>query len=82
MTSIQKRVRNIISEQLKITPDLITPAATFIQDLGADSLAIVELILAMEEEFGISIPDERAEGIRTVGDAIMYIEERQDEIAV
>ena len=66
-------VKNIIVEQLHVTPEKVTDAANFVDDLGADSLDIVELVMALEEEFGISIPDEEAENIKTVGDAVAYI---------
>ena len=69
-----KKVIEIISKQLEIEADKIKPAASFIDDLKADSLAVVELVLALEEEFGIEIPDEDAEQIRTVQDAITYID--------
>lgn len=69
-----KKVIDIISKQLEIETDKIKPASSFTDDLKADSLAVVELVLALEEEFGIEIPDEDAEQIRTVQDAITYIE--------
>ena len=71
--SIEARVRSIIADQLGITEDEIKPESKFIEDLGADSLDIVELIMAMEEEFQTEIPDEEAEKIRTVGDAMEYV---------
>jgi acyl carrier protein len=71
--SIEARVRSIIADQLGITEDEIKPESKFIEDLGADSLDIVELIMAMEEEFQTEIPDEEAEKIRCVGDAIEYV---------
>jgi len=71
--SIEARVRSIIADQLGITEEEIKPESKFIEDLGADSLDIVELIMAMEEEFQTEIPDEEAEKIRTVGDAIEYV---------
>jgi acyl carrier protein len=71
--SIEARVRSIIADQLGITEEEIQPEKKFIEDLGADSLDIVELIMAMEEEFQTEIPDEEAEKIRTVGDAIEYV---------
>jgi acyl carrier protein len=73
--SIDKRVKNIIIEQLGVEEDEVTPDASFIDDLGADSLDTVELVMAFEEEFGIEIPDEEAEKIKSVGDAIRYINE-------
>ena len=71
--TIEARVRAIIADQLGITEDEIKPESKFIEDLGADSLDIVELIMAMEEEFQTEIPDEEAEKIRAVGDAIDYV---------
>lgn len=71
---IAKKVIDIISSQLEIEADKIKPAASFTDDLKADSLAVVELVLALEESFGIEIPDEDTEKIRTVQDAITYIE--------
>ena len=68
-----ERIRDIIAEQLSIEPDEITEESSFIDDLGADSLDIVELIMALEEEFDMEIPDEDAEKISTVGDVIEYI---------
>jgi acyl carrier protein len=72
-----QRVKDIIVEQLGVKPDQVTPEAKFIEDLGADSLDTVELIMALEEEFGIEVPDEQAEKLTTVGDVIKYIEEHQ-----
>jgi len=74
--SAQERVKEIIVEQLGVNPDQVTPEAKFIEDLGADSLDTVELVMAFEEEFGAEIPDEDAEKLQTVGDVIKYIEER------
>ncbi|MEK6689834.1 MAG: acyl carrier protein [Nitrospirota bacterium] len=74
--SIEQRVRKIISEQLGIDEDEVTPEASFIDDLGADSLDTVELVMAFEEEFHIEIPDEDAEKIAKVQDAINYIKEK------
>ena len=71
--SVENRVKSIIADQLGVAEDQITPESKFIEDLGADSLDIVELIMAMEEEFQTEIPDEEAEKIRTVGDAINYV---------
>ncbi len=70
------KVKEIISQQLDVDAGQIKPESQFIEDLGADSLAIVELVLAFEEQFEIEIPDEDTEKIRTVGDAISYIESR------
>ncbi|MGE5507915.1 MAG: acyl carrier protein [Chitinophagales bacterium] len=72
---ILDRVREIIVDQLGVDEEEVTPAASFIDDLGADSLDIVELIMAFEEEFDLEIPDEDAEKIATVGDAVDYIKE-------
>ena len=74
--SVDENVKQIIVEQLGVNPDEVTPEASFIDDLGADSLDTVELVMAFEEEFNAEIPDEEAEKLRTVGDAIKYIEER------
>jgi acyl carrier protein len=73
--SVEQKVREIIVEQLKVSSEEVTPEASFIDDLGADSLDLVELIMAMEEEFGLEISDEDAEKILTVQDAINYITE-------
>lgn len=71
---IMDKVKSVIVEQLNVDEDVVTEDASFIDDLGADSLDIVELVMALEEEFGISIPDEQAESIKNVGDAIAFIE--------
>jgi acyl carrier protein len=76
--SIADRVKEIIVEQLGVNPDQVTPEAKFIEDLGADSLDTVELVMAFEEEFGAEIPDEDAEKLQTVGDVVKYIEDRGD----
>ena len=75
--SIEQKVKDIIVEQLGVNPDQVTPDAKFIEDLGADSLDTVELVMALEEEFGQEIPDEEAEKLQSVGDVIKYIEEVQ-----
>ncbi len=75
--SIEQRVKDIIVEQLGVNADQVTPEAKFIEDLGADSLDTVELVMALEEEFGHEIPDEDAEKLQSVGDVIKYIEESQ-----
>ena len=74
--AINDRVRAIIAEQLGVKLEEVTDSASFIEDLGADSLDTVELVMALEEEFGIEIPDEDAEKMVTVGDAIKYIEQK------
>ena len=74
---IAERIKGIIVEQLGVGAEEVTPEASFIEDLGADSLDIVELIMALEEEYDIEIPDEDAEKIQTVKDVISYVEERQ-----
>lgn len=68
-----EKVKAVIVDQLNVEEDDVTEDASFVDDLGADSLDIVELVMALEEEFGISIPDEQAESIKTVGDAVNYI---------
>ena len=75
--TIEQKVKNIIADQLGVGEEEIKPTASFIEDLGADSLDIVELVMAMEEEFEVEIPDEEAENIKTVGDAINYITSHQ-----
>ena len=72
--SVEQRVKEIICEQLGVSEDQVTPQASFIEDLGADSLDIVELVMAFEEAFELEIPDEDAEKITTVKDAVEYIE--------
>jgi acyl carrier protein len=75
--SVAEKVKSIIVEQLGVEADEVTPAASFTEDLGADSLDIVELVMAFEEEFGIEIPDEAAEKISKVQEAVDYIEAHQ-----
>lgn len=70
--SIEQKIKEIIVEQLGVNPDQVTPDAKFIEDLGADSLDTVELVMALEEEFGQEIPDEEAEKLQSVGDVIKY----------
>jgi acyl carrier protein len=74
--SVDEKVRRIIVEQLAVSEDEVTQVASFVDDLGADSLDTVELVMALEEEFNIEISDEEAEKIKTVGDAVKYIEAR------
>lgn len=74
--SIEEKVKDIIVDQLGVNPEQVTPSASFIEDLGADSLDTVELVMAFEEEFGVEVPDEEAEKLLSVGDVIKYIEEK------
>jgi len=74
--AVEDKVKSIIVEQLGVKPEEITPTASFIDDLGADSLDTVELVMALEEEFSVEIPDEDAEKLTTVGMAIKYIEQK------
>lgn len=75
MSDIAKRVKEIVAEQLGVEESLVVPEASFMDDLGADSLDTVELVMALEEEFDLEIPDEAAEKIQSVNDAIEYITE-------
>ena len=77
-TQIEQKVRDIVVEQLGVDPEQVTPEASFVDDLGADSLDTVELVMALEEEFDLEIPDEEAEKITTVGEAIEYIERNME----
>lgn len=77
--SIEERVRHIISEQLGVDEASVTPNASFEEDLNADSLDLVELIMSLEEEFGVEISEEEAEKIHTVGDAVEYVREHAPE---
>ena len=77
MSSIAEKVKAIVVEQLSVSEDQVTEDAKFVEDLGADSLDTVELVMALEEEFGSDIPDEDAEKLTSVGDAIKYIESQQ-----
>jgi len=77
--SVADRVKEIVVEQLGVSADEVTPEASFIDDLRADSLDTVELVMALEEEFDLEIPDEEAEKIKTVGDAISHIENAKKE---
>ena len=74
--AVVEKVKSIIAEQLGVKSDEIKPESSFVDDLGADSLDTVELVMALEEEFGIEIPDEDAEKMGTVGEAIKYIEDK------
>jgi len=70
-------VKEVVVEQLNVNPDEVKEESKFVEDLGADSLDVVELVMALEEKFGIEIPDEDAEKIQTVGDAVKYIEDHK-----
>jgi len=74
--SISEKVKDIIVEQLGVNPEQVTETASFIEDLGADSLDTVELVMAFEEEFSVEVPDEDAEKLQTVGNVIEYIEKK------
>ena len=76
--SLHDQVREIIANQLGVETDKVTPEAKFVEDLGADSLDTVELSMAFEEQFGMEIPDEDAEKLRTVGDAVEYISSKHN----
>ena len=78
MSDIADRVKNIVVEHLGVDADKVVEGASFIDDLGADSLDTVELVMAFEEEFSIEIPDDAAETIQTVGDAVKFIKEKSD----
>ncbi len=74
--SVEDRIKGLIVDQLGVSGDEIVPEASFIDDLGADSLDIVELVMAMEEAFDVEIPDDDAEKIQTIGDAVSYLKEK------
>ena len=76
MSDTAQKVKSIIAEQLGVKLEEVTDSASFVDDLGADSLDTVELVMALEEEFGIEIPDEDAEKMTTVGEALRYVEEK------
>ncbi len=76
MSDVAERVKKIVIEHLGVEADKVVDKANFIDDLGADSLDIVELVMAFEEEFGIEIPDDAAESILTVGDAVKFLDEK------
>jgi acyl carrier protein len=77
MSDVAERVKKIVVEHLNVDPEKVTDSASFIEDLGADSLDTVELVMAFEEEFSIEIPDDAAESIVTVGDAVKFIDKAQ-----
>jgi len=81
MASVFDRVKGIVVDQLGVAEEEVTTEASFVDDLGADSLDVVELVMALEEEFGVEIPDEDAEKIVTVGEAVKYIEAHAGERA-
>ena len=76
MSDMVEKVKDIIAEELGVEREKLTDGASFMEDLGADSLDIVELVMAFEKEFDIDIPDEEAEKLRTVGDALGYLQEK------
>ena len=76
MSDIEEKVKDIIAEELGVERDKVQPNASFMEDLGADSLDTVELVMAFEKEFDIDIPDEEAEKLRTVGDAMKYLHDK------
>jgi len=76
MSAIAEKVKSVIAEQLGVKAEEVTDQAKFVDDLGADSLDTVELVMALEEEYGVEIPDEDAEKLTSVGDAIKYIDEK------
>ena len=77
MSTVEQQVKAIVAEQLGVKAEQVTNAASFVDDLGADSLDTVELVMALEEEFGIEVPDEQAEKLQSVGDVIKYVEDAQ-----
>ena len=79
MADVAGKVKEIVVEQLGVTPEQVTPEASFIEDLGADSLDTVELVMALEEEFDVQIPDDEAEKITTVQQAVDYINNKKGE---
>ena len=78
MSEIADKVKKIVVDQLGVAEDQVTPEAKFVEDLGADSLDQVELVMALEEAFGAEIPDEEAEKLTTVGDAIAFVESKSN----
>lgn len=81
MSSFENKVKNIIAQQLSVSVESIVPGARFIEDLGADSLDTVELVMALEEAFGIDIPDDQAEGILTYNDVLAYLQAHAEKAA-
>ncbi len=79
MSDLEQKVKDIIAEELGVEQDKLTDEASFMDDLNADSLDTVELVMAFEKEFDIDIPDEDAEKLRTVGDALNYLREKKDD---
>jgi acyl carrier protein len=75
---LETKVRKIIADRLQVDAESVTPSASFVEDLGADSLDLVELVMAFEEEFSVEIPDQDAEGMKTVGLAIDYLKKKVD----
>jgi acyl carrier protein len=75
MSEMAEKVMDIVCKQLNVSKDQIKPETSFVNDLSADSLDLVELVMELEDQFGVSIPDEEAEKIQTIGDAIKYVEE-------
>jgi acyl carrier protein len=81
MDNLESKVKKIIADRLQVEAESVTPAASFVEDLGADSLDLVELVMAFEEEFDLEIPDQDAEGMKTVGSAIDYLNKKVAEKA-
>jgi acyl carrier protein len=75
--SIEEKIKEIIVTQLGVNPEQVTPTASIMGDLGADSLDVVELVMAFEDDFGVEVPDEDTEKLQTVGDVVAYIEEKK-----
>ena len=78
MANVADKVKEIVADELSVDAGIVTPQARFVEDLGADSLDVVELVMRFEEEFEIEIPDEDAEKITTVGDAVAYIQKKSE----
>jgi acyl carrier protein len=78
-SGLESKVRKIIADRLQVDIDSVTPQANFVEDLGADSLDLVELVMAFEEDFGLEIPDQDAETMKSVGDAINYLNKKTSE---